>query len=50
MTKRFIEQIREDLQSIKNTWIANDAKLENDWYGFNYWSIIPLFHITLFIH
>lgn len=47
MVKRFLEQIKEDLQIIKNSWLSNDIKLENDWYTFNYWILNYLYHIDI---
>ncbi len=47
MANKFLEQIKEDIQSIKQSWIANDSKLENDWYAFNYWILNYLYHIDI---
>lgn len=47
MSKKFIDQIKEDLQSIKNSWLNNNPKLEKDWYAFNYWILNYLYHIDI---
>lgn len=47
MADKFLNQIKEDLQVIKNVWIDNDKKLENDWYVFNYWILNYLYHIDI---
>lgn len=47
MEKKFIDQIKEDLQSIRNLWTNNDSKLENDWYAFHYWILNYLYHIDI---
>lgn len=47
MADKFLDQIKEDLQTIKNVWIDNDKKLENDWYAFNYWILNYLYHIDI---
>lgn len=47
MADKFSNQIKEDLQTIKNVWIDNDKKLENDWYAFNYWILNYLYHIDI---
>jgi hypothetical protein len=47
MGNKFLEQIKEDLQSLRQTWIINDRKLESDWYAFNYWILNYLYHIDI---
>lgn len=47
MADKFLDQIKEDLQTIKNVWIDNDKKLENNWYAFNYWILNYLYHIDI---
>lgn len=47
MADKFLDQIKEDLQTIKNVWMDNDKKLENDWYAFNYWILNYLYHIDI---
>lgn len=47
MADKFLDQIKEDLQIIKNIWMDNDKKLENDWYAFNYWILNYLYHIDI---
>lgn len=47
MANKFLEQINEDLETIKNNWISNDKKLENNWYAFNYWILNYLYHIDI---
>lgn len=47
MAENFLEQIKEDIQTIKNVWLDNDNKLENDWYAFNYWILNYLYHIDI---
>lgn len=47
MTKRFIEQIKEDLEAIKDLWGKNDNRLDNDWYAFHYWILNYLYHIDI---
>ncbi len=47
MADKFLDQIKEDIQTIKNIWIDNDSKLENDWYVFNYWVLNYLYHIDI---
>ena len=47
MANQFLQQIKEDIQTIQNIYGDYDTKLENDWYAFNYWVLNYLYHIDI---
>lgn len=43
--EKFLQQIKEDIQIIRNEYISKDKNLEKDEYAFNYWILSKLYSI-----
>lgn len=45
--KEFLTQIQEDIRNIQSSYEKYDERLKQDWFAYNYWILMYLYHIDI---